>query len=89
MFALQLGRAVRRMRCVADFFRTDTRKLVVLLAVAAGAADAILIVRFDVLTAAQTGNTILLAVALATGNWPTVDVQVGGATLARPAILTR
>ena len=59
------------MRCVADFFRTDTRKLVVLLAVAAGAADAILIVRFDVLTAAQTGNTILLAVALATGNWPT------------------
>ncbi len=42
-----------------------------LLAAGAGAADAIVIVGFNVLTAAQTGNTILLASALARGDWST------------------
>lgn len=39
----------------------------------------------DTMLAGETGPEIVSA----TGNWPTVDVQVGGATLARPAILTR
>jgi uncharacterized membrane protein YoaK (UPF0700 family) len=45
--------------------------LVLLLALGAGAVDAMLITAFQVLTAAQTGNTILLAVAIAQGDWHT------------------
>ena len=42
--------------------------LLLLLAFAAAAVDAILILAFNVLTAAQTGNTILFAAALARGD---------------------
>lgn len=41
--------------------------MVLLLAAAGGGVDAIIISRFQVLTAAQTGNTVLLAVAIAQG----------------------
>jgi len=41
--------------------------MVVLLTIAGGGVDAIVIMGFNVLTAAQTGNTILLAVAIAQG----------------------
>lgn len=43
--------------------------IVLLLALAGGGVDAILISRFQVLTGAQTGNTVLLAVALAQGRF--------------------
>ncbi|MFY8217364.1 MAG: DUF1275 family protein [Chthoniobacterales bacterium] len=47
---------------------TKNRELmVVLLTIAGGSVDAIGIIGFNVLTAAQTGNTILLAVAIAQG----------------------
>lgn len=45
--------------------------LVLLLSVAGGSVDAVIILGFHVLTAAQTGNTILLAVALAEGRFAT------------------
>ena len=45
--------------------------MVLLLAVAGGSVDAIIILGFSVLTAAQTGNTILLAVSLAQGRFTT------------------
>jgi uncharacterized membrane protein YoaK (UPF0700 family) len=45
--------------------------LVLLLALAGGGVDAVVILGFGVLTAAQTGNTILLAVALAQGQFTT------------------
>jgi len=49
---------------------TNRRELnVILLTVAGGAVDAIIIMGFNVLTAAQTGNTILLSVALAQGKF--------------------
>jgi uncharacterized membrane protein YoaK (UPF0700 family) len=41
--------------------------MMVLLTIAGGSGDAIGIMGFNVLTAAQTGNTILLAVAIAQG----------------------
>ncbi|MGB5737247.1 MAG: YoaK family protein [Thiohalocapsa sp.] len=47
-----------------------------LLAVAGGGADAVVLLGFHVLTAAQTGNTVLLAVALARGD------AVGGTSAA-------
>lgn len=47
------------------------RSPVLLLAAGAGAVDAMVIAGFQVLTAAQTGNTILFAVALARGEWRT------------------
>jgi uncharacterized membrane protein YoaK (UPF0700 family) len=59
-------------------------RLVLLLAAGAGAVDAMVILGFQVLTAAQTGNTILLAVALARGEWSTgldSGVSVGGFVL--------
>jgi uncharacterized membrane protein YoaK (UPF0700 family) len=59
------------MRGVAEAPGPGTKRLVMLLALGAGAADAIIIVGFQVLTAAQTGNTILLATALAQGQWHT------------------
>lgn len=49
-----------------------TKELIVLLlAIAGGSVDAMMIVGFGVLTAAQTGNTILLGVALAQGRFTT------------------
>jgi uncharacterized membrane protein YoaK (UPF0700 family) len=42
---------------------------ILLLAVAGGGVDAILISSFQILTGAQTGNTVLLAVALAQGRF--------------------
>jgi uncharacterized membrane protein YoaK (UPF0700 family) len=45
--------------------------MVLLLAVSGGSVDAIIIMGFSVLTAAQTGNTILLAVSLAQGRFTT------------------
>ena len=47
-----------------------------LLAIAGGSVDAAILIGFNVLTAAQTGNTILLAVALARGD------AVGGTSAA-------
>ena len=48
----------------------DRRALIVLLlSVAGGSVDAVIIMGFHVLTAAQTGNTILLAVSLAQGRF--------------------
>jgi uncharacterized membrane protein YoaK (UPF0700 family) len=43
--------------------------MVLLLAVAGGGVDAIIILAFQVLTGAQTGNTVMLAVALAEGRF--------------------
>ena len=43
--------------------------LILLLAAAGAGTDAIIILGFDVLTAAQTGNTILMAVAIARGDF--------------------
>lgn len=43
--------------------------MILLLAVAGAGMDAMVILRFGVLTAAQTGNTILLAVHLAQGEF--------------------
>lgn len=68
----------------------DKRAVVVLLLAMAGAGvDAIFIMGFNVLSAAQTGNTILLAVALARGDMVTglaaaisVASFVGGAAVA-------
>jgi uncharacterized membrane protein YoaK (UPF0700 family) len=45
--------------------------MVLLLAVAGGSVDAVVILGFGVLTAAQTGNTILLAVSLAQSRFTT------------------
>lgn len=46
-------------------------RLVLLLAFGAAGVDAVVILGFNVLTAAQTGNTILLATALARGDFAT------------------
>lgn len=43
--------------------------MILLLALAGAGVDAVMIIGFNVLTAAQTGNTILLAVALARGQF--------------------
>ena len=43
--------------------------MVLLLAVAGGGVDAIIILAFQLLTGAQTGNTVMLAVALAEGRF--------------------
>lgn len=51
--------------------RIATTKLVPLLAFAAGGVDAVVILGFQILTAAQTGNSVLFAVALARGEWET------------------
>jgi uncharacterized membrane protein YoaK (UPF0700 family) len=45
--------------------------MIVLLAIAGAGVDAVMLVAFGVLTAAQTGNTILLGVALGQGQWST------------------
>jgi len=45
--------------------------IVLLLSLAGGSVDAVMILGFNVLTAAQTGNTILLAVSLAQGRFAT------------------
>jgi uncharacterized membrane protein YoaK (UPF0700 family) len=45
--------------------------MILLLSVAGGSVDAVIIQGFNVLTAAQTGNTILLAVSLAQGRFAT------------------
>jgi len=45
--------------------------IVLLLSLAGGSVDAVMILGFNVLTAAQTGNTILLAVSLAQGRLAT------------------
>lgn len=45
------------------------RGTVLLLAVVGAGVDAVMLVAFGVLTAAQTGNTILLGVALGQGRW--------------------
>lgn len=55
--------------------------LILLLAAAGAGTDAIIILGFDVLTAAQTGNTILLAVAVARGNF-TIGLSAGISVLA-------
>ena len=51
--------------------RSFTRQnlMVLLLAVAGGGVDAIIILAFQLLTGAQTGNTVMLAVALAEGRF--------------------
>lgn len=51
--------------------RSFTRQnlMVLLLAVAGGGVDAIIILAFPLLTGAQTGNTVMLAVALAEGGF--------------------
>jgi len=54
-------------RTTAVLRNRDT--IVLLLAAAGAGVDAAMLVSFGVLTAAQTGNTILLAVALAQGRW--------------------
>ncbi len=46
-------------------------RLTLLLALTAGAVDAMVLVGFQILTAAQTGNTVLLAAALARGEGAT------------------
>jgi len=63
-------------------------RLVLLLAFGAAGVDAVVILGFSVLTAAQTGNTILLATALARGDFATglssalsVAAYVAGAAL--------
>jgi uncharacterized membrane protein YoaK (UPF0700 family) len=69
-----------------SFARRDL--VVLLLSVAGGGVDAVIILGFHVLTAAQTGNTILLAVALAEGRFATglhaavsvIGYMVGAAT---------
>lgn len=48
---------------------TRRNLMILLLSVAGGGVDAIIISGFQVLTAAQTGNTVLLAVALAQGRF--------------------
>jgi uncharacterized membrane protein YoaK (UPF0700 family) len=70
--------------------------MVLLLSVAGGSIDAVVILGFHVLTAAQTGNTILLAVAfaerrLATGLHGAVSVvaYVIGSAVGELAILGR
>lgn len=45
--------------------------MILLLAVAGAGVDAVMLVAFGVLTAAQTGNTILLGVALGQARWST------------------
>jgi uncharacterized membrane protein YoaK (UPF0700 family) len=45
--------------------------MILLLAIAGAGVDAVMLVAFGVLTAAQTGNTILLGVALGQGQWGT------------------
>jgi uncharacterized membrane protein YoaK (UPF0700 family) len=45
--------------------------MVLLLSLAGGSVDAVMILGFNVLTAAQTGNTILLAVSIAEGRFAT------------------
>jgi uncharacterized membrane protein YoaK (UPF0700 family) len=61
---------------------SDRQRVVILLLAAAGAGvDAVMLLTFGVLTAAQTGNTILLAVAIAHRQWGTglaAAVSVGG-----------
>ena len=52
-----------------SFARQDL--IVLLLSLAGGSVDAAMILGFNVLTAAQTGNTILLAVSLAQGRFAT------------------
>ena len=52
-----------------SFARQDL--IVLLLSLAGGCVDAVMILGFNVLTAAQTGNTILLAVSLAQGRFAT------------------
>jgi len=47
--------------------RPQRDRLILLLALAGAGVDAVVILGFNVLTAAQTGNTILLAVAIAEG----------------------
>jgi len=73
--------------------------LILLLAFAGAGVDAVVIIAFNVLTAAQTGNTILFAVALAQGQVKggisaavsvlgfVVGTAVGELTLSRPANL--
>jgi len=45
--------------------------MILVLAVAGGSVDGVLIPAFNVLTGAQTGNTVLLGVALAQGRLAT------------------
>lgn len=45
--------------------------MILLLAIAGGSVDGVMIIAFNVLTGAQTGNTVLLGAALAQGRLPT------------------
>lgn len=70
--------------------------MVLLLAVAGGGVDAIIILAFQVLTGAQTGNTVMLAVALAEGRFAagfysavSVASFIGGSVAGQLAMLRR
>jgi len=70
--------------------------MIFLLSIAGGSVDAIIILSFNVLTAAQTGNTILLAVALAQGNFTagyfsavSIAAYITGAILGESIIVSR
>lgn len=71
-------------------------RMILLLAIAGGGVDAVVLLVFGVLTAAQTGNTVILAISLArgqltTGLLSTVSVvgYVSGAAVAELIILGR
>jgi len=77
-----------------SFARQDL--IVLLLSLAGGSVDAVMILGFNVLTAAQTGNTILLAVSLAQGRFATgfysavsVIGYMAGAAVGELAIVSR
>lgn len=70
-YLLAASLSVCEMRGMAAALRDGGFRLAILLALGAGAVDAVVIAGFQVLTAAQTGNTILFAVALAQGDWRT------------------
>lgn len=70
--------------------------VVLLLSVAGGSVDAVIILGFNVLTAAQTGNTILLAVSLVQGQFATgfyaavsVIAYMAGAAVGELVIIKR
>src|SRR5437868_14530402 len=86
------------MQAVARPVESSTRGIVMvlLLAVAGGGVDAISILAFQVLTGAQTGNSVMLAVALAqrryaAGFYSAISVAafVAGSVAGQLAILKR
>jgi uncharacterized membrane protein YoaK (UPF0700 family) len=60
-------RAARSVQTRSEQVKHNRDLMILLLALAGAGVDAVVILGFSVLTAAQTGNTILLAVAIARG----------------------